>query len=535
MGRIIRTCSRWGLLVPLAVSTPLAAKRLDNSALATYARARIADGLKDSASAVSSYNAALTLASDATTVAFRAYRAGVDGGDYRLALRAAQALDRLDIVPPDARLLLYISAVRDRDWTTARKRLDQMHSQDAFSFLVPMLGGWLAQATQNDVQESVDGSAYGPENHALLAIERGQYAQGVTVVLSLWPTDPIRARTLRLAAASGLAVRKQRGLALSLLTGDDPSVIAARAAISRGKRTRVVVDTPARATAFLLARMAGDLATQGSVRSAITLARLATFADPDNPQVALAAATSFDAADRHREALALADPVRRSPLFADAAVSMRIDQLDALGRFDEAYAEARPRAARSAADLARLGDLAARHSRYAEAASHYRGAISALGDDKAGGDLWLALGNALDLGGDWTSARPALERARKLSPDDPRLLNQLGYGMVVRGEDVTRALVLLRRANDLQPESAAIIDSLGWAEYRAGDVQRATVILERARTLDPAEPDIAEHLGDVYWARGRHIDARYAWSAARIGAIAAAITRLDTKIDRGLP
>ncbi len=534
MDRTIPTCKVWGLLLPLMVSVPVVAKRLDNSALATYARARIADGLKDSAGAVSSYNAALTMASDATTVAFRAYRAGVDGGDYPLALRAAQALDHLDIMPPDARLLLYIAAVRDGDWTTARRRLDQMHDQDGLSFLVPMLGSWLAEATQSDTEETVDASAYGAENQALLAIARGQYVHGVTLVRSLWPTDPLRARTLRLAAASGLAVRKQRDLALSLLIGDDPSIIAARAAISRGKRTRVVIDTPGRATAFLLARVAGDLATQGSFRSAITLARLATFADPDNPQVALVAATSFDAADRHLEALALADPVRRSPLYADAAASVRIDQLDALGRFEEAYAEARPRAARSAADLARLGDLAARHARYAEAAGHYRGAISALGDDKAGADLWLALGNALDLGGDWSGARPALERARILSPDDPRLLNQLGYGMVVRGEDVARALTLLRRANELQPENAAIVDSLGWAEYRSGDVQRATFILERARMLDPAEPDIAEHLGDAYWATGRHIDARYAWSAARIGAAEAAVTRLDEKIDRGL-
>lgn len=536
MGRTIRTCSTLALLAPLLlVSAPAAAKRLDASALAVYARARVADGQRDSAGAVANYNAALTMASDATTVAFRAYRAGVDSGDYRLALRAAQALDRLDIVPPDARVLLYIAAVRDRDWLAARTRLDQLRNQDGFGFLVPMFGSWLSLATQSDIADTSDGSIYSPENNALLGIARGNYPESVTAVRTLWPTDPDRARMLRLAAAASLAARKQRDLALSLLAGDDPSVTAARAAIAGGKRTPMVIDTPARATAFLLSRMAGDLTTQGSTRSAVTLARLATFADSDNPQVVLVAATALYGAKRHREALALIDTVRRNPVHADAAASMRIDVLDALGRFDEAYAAAGSGSTKSSGDLARLGDLAARHARYAEAAGHYRGAIAAMGEDKAGAGLWLALGNALDLGGDWKNARPALERAQKLSPDDPRLLNQLGYGMAVRGEEVPQALALLRRANDLQPDNAAITDSLGWARYRAGDLEGATSALERARTLDPIEPEIAEHLGDVYWAGGRRIEARYAWAAARIGAASDVATRLDGKIDRGLP
>jgi tetratricopeptide (TPR) repeat protein len=540
VGRIIRICSKLALLVPLLAPmlapAPVAAKRLDASALAVYARARVADGQKDSASAVANYNAALTMASDATTVAFRAYRAGVDGGDYRLAVRAAQALDRLDIVPPDARVLLYVAAVRDRDWVAARTRLDQLRNQDGFGFLVPLFGGWLALATgaPEDTKPTGDGNLYSPENNALLGIARGRYADSATAIRTLWPTDPDRARPLRLAAAFSLAARKQRDLALSLLTDDDPAVVAARATIARGKPTAGRIDTPARAIAYILARMADDLVAQGSNRSAITLARLANFADADNARVTLAAVTALGAAKRHREALGLVETVRRDPVYADAAASMRIELLEALGRFDEAYAAAGSGSATSPAVLSRLGDLAARNARYVQAAGHYRRAISAVGADKAGAGLWLALGNALDLGGDWPGARPALERALKLSPDDPRLLNQLGYGMVVRDENVGQALVLLRRANDLQPENAAITDSLGWAEYRRGDITRATAILERARMLDPVESEIAEHLGDVYWAGGRRIEARYAWAAARIGATADVAARLDGKIDRGL-
>ncbi len=539
MAQIIRTCRRALLsglsLVPLLVPAALAAKRIDNSALAVYARARVADGRKDAASAVASYNAALTMASDATTVAFRAYRAGVDGGDYKLALRAAQALDRLDIVPPDARVLLFIAAVRDRDWAAAQTRLDRMRNQEGFGFLAPMLGKWLAPPKQSGGTEASDGNLYSPENDALLAIAGGHYAESATAVRTLWPTDPDRARSLRIAAASSLAARKQSALALSLLDGADSELAAARDVIARGKRTQMVIDSPARATAFLLSRMASDLIAQGASRSAITLARLATFADPENPQVALVAATALGATKRHREALMLLDIARRDPVYADAAASLQIDQLDGLGRFEQAYAAAVTRSSKSVIDLSRLGDLAARHSRYGEAAGHYRAAIARVGEGKAGAGLWLALGNMLDLSGDWKAARPALERAQRLAPDEPRVLNQLGYGMAVRGEDVPQALALLRRANDLQPENAAITDSLGWAEYRSGDLERATVILERARMLDPVEPEIAEHLGDVYWASGRRIEARYAWEAARIGAAGDMAARLPGKIERGLP
>ena len=538
MGRITRTCSPSSLVIVIAaalVSTGAAAKRIEPTALGAYVRARVADKASDSAIAVASYSAALTMASDATMVAFRAYRAGVDGGDYALALRAAQALDRTGIVPPEARVLLYIAAVRDRDWRAATMRLDQIEDQDGFDFLAPLFRGWLVLATGDKLPDSrTSATAYVAENAILLGIARGDVADSSTAVKGLWSADSYRASTSRLAAAATLVAHKQRPAALAMLAGDDPTISAARAAISKGKRLSGVVDSPARGAAFVLARMAGDLMNQNAARSAITLARFATFADPASPNAKLVAATALGLAKRHTEALALVDLVATDPVYADLARSLRIDRLEALGRVDEAYAEASSRAGRTTNDLTRLGDIEARRGRYVEAAAHYRRAVDALGADKAGPQLWLALGNALDLGGDWSSARPAFERALALSPDDPRLLNQLGYGMASRGQDIDRALVLLRKADAAQPENAAITDSIGWAEFRGGRIDRALEILERARILDPTEPEIAEHLGDVYWAAGRRIDARYAWTAARETALGISRTRIEGKIDRGL-
>jgi tetratricopeptide (TPR) repeat protein len=535
VGRTIRTCSL-AVIATALVATGAAAKRIEPSALGAYVRARFADKASDSPVAVASYAAALTMASDATMVAFRAYRAGVDGGDYALALRAAQTLDRTGIVPPDARVLLYIAAVRDRDWRAAAQRLNQIEDQDGFDFLAPLFRGWLAQASGEQVRPSkTTATAYVAENDILLAIARGEAHDSIDAVERLWTTDRYRASTLRLAAAASLAAHKQKAAAMALLAGDDPTVVAARDALSKGKRLAGAVDNPARGAAFILARMAGDLMTESSTRSAVTMARFATFSDPANPNARLVVATALGLAKRNAESLALIDGVARDPVFADLARSMRIDRLEALGRTDEAYAAASGRAARTTNDMTRLGDIEARRGRFAEAAGHYRRAVDAVGEDKTGAQLWLALGNALDQGGDWRAARPALERALNLSPDDPRLLNQLGYGMASRGEDVDRALVLLRRADAAQPENAAITDSIGWAEFKGGRIDRAVEILERARILDPVEPEIAEHLGDVYWAAGRRVEARYAWAAARETAVEAARGRIEGKIDRGLP
>ncbi len=534
MGRTIRTCSL-AVLATALVATGAAAKRIEPSALGAYVRARVADKASDSATAVASYAAALTMASDATMVAFRAYRAGVDGGDYALALRAAQTLDRTGIVPPDARVLLYIAAVRERDWRAAAERLDQIEDNDGFDFLVPLFRGWLSLATREAAGASkTTATAYVAENDVLLAVARGGSADSVEAVRGLWTTDRYRASTLRLAAAAGLSARKQRSAALELLTGDDPTIAKARDTVVAGKRLSGAVATPAQGAAFVLARMAGDLMNENSVRSAITLARFATFADPASPNARLVAATALGLAKRDGEALALIEGVARDPVYADLARGMKIDRLEALGRVDEAYAEASGRAARTTNDLTRLGDIEARRGRFTEAAGHYRRAADAIGEDKVGAQLWLALGNALDQGGDWAAARPAFERALKLSPDDPRLLNQLGYGMASRGEDIGRALVLLRKADAAQPENAAITDSIGWAEYKGGRTDRAVEILERARVLDPAEPEIAEHLGDVYWAAGRRVEARYAWTAAREAATGTVRARIEGKLDRGL-
>jgi tetratricopeptide (TPR) repeat protein len=111
----------------------------------------------------------------------------------------------------------------------------------------------------------------------------------------------------------------------------------------------------------------------------------------------------------------------------------------------------------------------------------------------------------------WDEAERDLQLALKQRPDEPELLNFLGYSWIDRGVRLPEAIAMVQRAVDLQPQSGAIIDSLGWGYYRMGDYGAAVEKLEAAVVLEPGDPDVNNHLGDAYWRTGRRIEAGFQW------------------------
>ena len=118
---------------------------------------------------------------------------------------------------------------------------------------------------------------------------------------------------------------------------------------------------------------------------------------------------------------------------------------------------------------------------------------------------------ALDQAGRWPEAERDLKKALELNPDEPELLNFLGYTWIDRNEHVPEALVMVQRAVLARPQSGAMLDSLGWAYYRLGDYKAAVEKLEGAVELEPGDPDVNGHLGDAYWRVGRKTEAQYQW------------------------
>jgi predicted Zn-dependent protease len=148
--------------------------------------------------------------------------------------------------------------------------------------------------------------------------------------------------------------------------------------------------------------------------------------------------------------------------------------------------------------------------------------------------LRLYRASALEEAGRWPEAKADLALAMKEQPDNPLLLNFLGYGKLERGEDMEAAEAMVRKASALRPEDASITDSLGWAEFKRGRVDEAIATLQRAAQADPAQAEIQEHLGDALYTAGRRYEARFAWRAALVNAEDADKQRLQAKIDGGL-
>ena len=185
-----------------------------------------------------------------------------------------------------------------------------------------------------------------------------------------------------------------------------------------------------------------------------------------------------------------------------------------------------------------LGDLLRGQKRFSEAADAYNEAIKRL---KAAGlparwTLYYSRGIAYERSGQWNLAEADLEHALELKPDQPLVLNYLGYSWIDRGEKLDRGLKMIEKAVALRPEDGYIVDSLGWAHYRLGDYPSAVEYLEKAVELVPEDPTINDHLGDAYWKSGRVTEARYQWrQALQFEPDKEDVKPIEAKLDRGLP
>ena len=155
-----------------------------------------------------------------------------------------------------------------------------------------------------------------------------------------------------------------------------------------------------------------------------------------------------------------------------------------------------------------------RNGRVTDAIVAYGTAIALAGPANADWGLYFLRGSMNDRAGNWAAAQADLREALYRSPDEPTVLNYLGYSLLERGESITEAAALIERAAKMRPGDGGAIDSLGWSQYRLGRFAEAVATLEKAAALEPTDPVVTDHLGDAYWRVGRRIDARFRWRAA---------------------
>lgn len=543
MAPITRICN-FGLFL-LGAAAASATRPAEPSALQSYVQARMAEAEDNGPAARAGYAAAMAAEPGNSLIAERALRQAVEGGDRDLALTAAETLVESGTFPPDAALLLIGARVQARDVAGATALIDRLEADKKLLFLTPILRSWVGLAARKADASSklgvVGSDGLDPslvlEQRALADLIAGRTVEGVSLIRSA-PRGDIRAGVTHITAAATLQKLGDKATALSLLQGNDASFAAARARLSSNRPIGGAVDTPTKGLAFFYGRLATDLVRDNAPRLAMTLARYARFLDATSPFIAMAEAQALAANDFNTEALSAMSGVETDSPYAAVAFESRLALYQRLGRGAEAEAMAAKAAGDSqrSVDFVRLGDIQSRLGKHQAAADSYTNALTAT--EKSGAPerwaLQLLKGGALAQAGNWPAAEAALRAGVQIAPNEPSLLNFLGYSLLERRQKIDEAKAFIARAAALQPDNNAITDSLGWAHFLSGDYERAVEILEKAALDEPTEPTINEHLGDAYWRAGRRIEARYAWRAAALTASEAAQARLNEKTDFGL-
>lgn len=246
--------------------------------------------------------------------------------------------------------------------------------------------------------------------------------------------------------------------------------------------------------------------------------RLALALRPDLPPAQLMLANLYEGNGEYAEAVRIYDSIKPGSVFYKRALIRRSVNLEAMGKVNEAIDELQKYSERYPRDevaLITLGDIYRDQGKYEDAVEAYGEAISRA--DTLQGDDWplfYARGIAYERAGMWNAAEKDFLKALELEPNQPDVMNYLGYSWLVMGKNLDKAKEYIEVALSARPDDAHIIDSMGWAYYVRGEYEDAVALLERAADLMPQDPTVNDHLGDAYWRVGRKTEAEYQWKRA---------------------
>ena len=548
--RIIRTCKALpatAVIAALLIPAPAQALARSSNAARTYLEARAAaiDGNHARSAQLLARLVDNSVANQ--TVTKQALSQAINAGDVKLALRLVRGLPAAE-TPIEARMLQVAEALRSKDDTRALAWLQDRSEAGDLSFVRPFVQAWTAAeandqaralAALNNVSNANLLAALAPENRALILLKFRRTAEAQPVVDQVLKTAGGRESRLRYAFADAYLAAGDKSRAAAVLRPLGTAAGGSAERVLQGKSGGVAIDNSRRAFAELLIVLAAELNRLRNEKMPIALSQVAHYAAPESSAASVMLGLMLARHDRVNEALAALrsvpadDPL--SPHARDAEARALIGA-DRQGEALQVAQRAISSGNNGVSDYARLGDVLANMKRHEEAAAAYGRAFQyvAQGTPEERWPLLLLQASALEEANRWPETRQLLGQALALAPDEPLILNFLGYAKLERGEDLDAAEAMIRKASALAPDDASITDSLGWAVYKRGRTKEAIEILSRAAKGDPTQAEIHEHLGDALYKAGNKFEARYAWSAALVTAEDEVASRLKAKIETGL-
>lgn len=299
----------------------------------------------------------------------------------------------------------------------------------------------------------------------------------------------------------------------------DPALAALRTALTEGTLLPFdLITTPADGIAEVFHVVATFLRREAGDEYTLLFSRVAEHLRRDHTDSILLSATLLESMDRLELAAATYAKVPREDPSFHAAELGRAEAMRKLDRVETAE-EVLTQLSRTHSSLpivhVSLGDLMRQLERFDDAVRAYDKAL-ALYDGPEANQWFIYYARAIsyERQNNWPEAEADFRMALELNPDQPQVLNYLGYSLVEQKVKLDEALDMIERAVGARPDSGYIVDSLGWVLYRLGRYEEAIIHMERAAELMPVDPIVNDHLGDVLWAVGRTREAQFQWTRA---------------------
>jgi tetratricopeptide (TPR) repeat protein len=499
----------------------------------SYLAARHAGGQRDAAAAASYYRAALRGDPRNNELLGRTFLAVLANGDVEESVKLAERILQVDKNDRIARLVLGVRAIKQKQYPLARKELAQSIRGPITDLAATLLSAWTManpaeakQATDSiDKLAGAEWYAIFKELHSALIFDvAGQKKDAAKHFERSYKLDPTALRVVQ-AYGSFLARQGNTADALKVFAAFDealprhPLIVEAANELKAGKKLPLMVDTPQAGAAEVLYGLGAALGRRGGEDLGLIYLQLALYLAPSHPLALLSLGDLYEAmkkpelANKIYERLPLSSPLHRN---GQIQLALNLDTLD---RTDEAKASLEKLIAANPNDLEAimaLGNVLRGRKQFAECADVYSKGIDIISKpEKSNWMIYYFRGICFERAKQWPKAEADLKKSLELFPDQPHVLNYLGYSWIDQGINLDEGMRMIKRAVEQRADDGYIVDSLGWAYYRLGNIEEAVKHLERAIELKPEDPTINDHLGDAYWRIGRELEARFQWSHAR--------------------
>ena len=538
----------------LAAQAPTPQEITHFTSAGSYLAARHAGAERDAAAAAAYYMNVLKADPHNADLLSRTFLSVVTEGDIDEAAKLADRVLQADKTDRIARLVIGVRALKQKEYGAARQNFAQSVRGPVTDLAAAMLSAW-ALAGSGDTKTAVDtlDKLTGPDwygifkdMHAGLILDLANKKQDAGKRLErAYKAD---ATALRTVQAYGHYLSRNGGKDDALKVYKDfdralpnhPLIAQDMKALSDGDKLPPLVESPQAGAAEALYGLGASIGRRGGEDLALVYLQLALYLQPSHALALLSLADLYESLKKPDLAIQVYERVpSSSPLFRNAEIQLA-DDLDQLDRTDEAKKRLEHVISEHPKDteaILSLGNIQRARKDFADCANTYGKAIDTLPTpEKSNWVMFYFRGVCYERSHQWPSAEADMKKALELYPDQPLVLNYLGYSWVDQGVHLDEGMDMIRRAVEQRPDDGYIVDSLGWAYFRTGNYDEAVKNLERAVELKPDDPTINDHLGDAYWRVGRKLEAHFQWSHAKdLNPDKEDLPKIEAKLKDGLP